>query len=518
MKNKLQKTVAIMLASIFCLLAGVAPVRAYEIGEYVRLENYGAQQCMSKNGIYLEISQLMHYNGTKSFPAYFYTYHGGYNYHGRKTIRQGEVDDDNLRKIILAGYPYHSYRDLGCTSEYAAYLATQLCILEYTQGEDLSSYTGCNSTGYQVENAIQKIKQNLASQYSIGETPIFSIMADTEWQDYPYDPNYIFKEMHIQCDTPSYPRAFTIQTAEDSQIEILDENNYPQTVFYAKEKWKMRVPKSVEETGMEIIIEAQTTNEMDNMWIVSSTENGELFILTQEREETRAETYTETIKKPEENPIPQQPNEEENGEKEGEENETGTNPEPTENQKPEETETQKPIEQTTNNNTNESKNENSNQNENGNHNSNVSTQTSENANQNHNNNQSENQNQKEQKINLVFQPNLPITNEIKQENQTNVTVQLQVKPEIFWSFLQQEDKENSFLINKEQKEKQDEEKSEKKEVAETTIEPKMETVQPTAIVQPKIKQATSMSQTKFAQKKVMTASPIQTKKLPRTGY
>lgn len=443
MKNKLQKTMAIVLAMLLTSIAMLSPVKAYEIGEYAELNNYGAQQCMYWNGDYAGIEQLMYYDGNKNFPAYYYTYNGIPKYYGRKTMRQGEVTDDNLRKIVLAGYPYHSYSELGCTSEYPAYMATQLCILEYTQGEILSNYQGCNTQGYQVETAIQKIKENLANQYQIGETPIFSIVADTEWQDYPYDPNYIFKEMHIQCDTPNYPRAFTIKT-EDTAIEILDGENYPSDVFYPNNTWKIRIPKTAKETGMEIAIKAETTNEMDNMWYASSTENGETFVITQDREETKSESYTETIEKPEpeEKPTPENPGGEEN------KGDNEENKEPVEDNKPTDKneDTQKPEEKPT-----------------------------------EDNSQTENKPNTNPKVEFVFQPNQTITN----ENQNNVTVQVQVNPEIVWNYLQQEKKENDFQNEQE------------------------ETTQSTEIEQPKV--VTS-------NRKVITASKITMKKLPRTGY
>lgn len=442
MKNKLQKGMAIFLAIVLLQMVIIAPVKAYEIGEYASLSNYGYQACMSQNGNYIEIEQMMYASGEKNFPSYYYAYPKATTYQNRKTIRKGELADDYLRSIILAGYPYHSYQELGCYSEYPAYLATQLCILEYTQGEVLSNYQACDSNGYQVENAIQKIKENMANQIQPGQKPVFTVVADTDWEDYPYDPNYIVKTVHLACDG-YYPETFNIQ-AEDSRVEILNENNYSNNQVYSNQTWKIRLPKTVEETGIELSLEISIDHYTDAMWLASSTENGEMFILTQDREETIKKTHTETIVKPEE-PAPENPGTEDNsGEEKKDPPEDNVPDEP---QKPEEKPQDKEENATTNN---------------------------------ENTNQNENNNQNKQQVNLTFQPSIPIQNEIKQE----MNLQVSVNPSIFFKGI------------------------EPKEEEEKTVESKPE--QTTLVVQPKMKTS--------ANKQVITASKINTKKLPRTGY
>ncbi len=450
MKQKLKKGMAIFLAIVLLQLAVITPVKAYEIGEYAKLENYGYYACMSKNGNNVEIEQMMYHDGRKNYPSYFYTYPKGVTYQKRKTIRQGVLDDDNLRRIILAGYPYHSYSELGCYSEYPAYLATQLCILEYTQGEILSQYQALNNQGSQVETAIQRIKENIAKQSSLGQVPVFELVANTEWEDYHYDPNYIFKTMQIEC-VGHYPGIFTIHS-EDSRIEFLNEANYPLNGIYPSQTWKIRLPKTVQETGIELSFEISTSHETDTMWLASSTENGEMFILTQGREETIKKTYTETIEAPKE-PIPENPGEENNPEEESKNpSEENTKNPPEETQEPEEKPETKPEEKP------EEKPNDSHQ------------PNSENVNQNENNQQNN------QQVNLVLQPNIPIQNTIKQENQTNITVQIAITPET----LQKE----SEMVQTEKKEQ--------------------------TIVSPKINTSAS--------KKIITAKQIKEKKLPRTGY
>lgn len=449
MKNKLQKGMALIIAVLFAIVAIMNPVEAYEVGEYAKLENFGYQSCMNWNGGYSQIEQMMYFDGNKNFPSYYYTYQGTPCYQNRKTIRQGELADDNLRKIILAGYPYHSYLELGCSSEYPAYLATQLCILEYTQGENLRDYQACNEQGYEVENAIRKIKENMANQYQIGQVPVFEIVEDSEWEDYPYDPNYICKTMHIQC-MEYYPGVFSIQS-EDTSVEILNEANYPLNSFYPDQTWRIRLPKNVQETGIEIKVDIHTSHNTDTMWLASSTENGEFFIITQDREEIVQKTYKETIEKVEENTTPEG---EENKEEQDEKKEPTEEPKPDdkkeETQKPEENPSEKEEKPTTENTSNDGT-----------------------------TNQNENNNQNEQQVDIFVQPNITIHNEIKPENQTNVTVTLQVNPELF------EKKQNENLFQ--------------------NIE---EQTQVTA--QPPVKTSNN--------KKIITTNKISTKKLPRTGY
>lgn len=451
MKNKLQKGMALILTVLLASVTIMPPVKAYEVGEYAKLENFGYQSCMNWNGGYLEIEQMMFFDGNKNFPSYYYTYQGTPCYQNRKTIRQGELAEDNLRKIILAGYPYHSYLELGCSSEYPAYLATQLCILEYTQEENLGAYQACNAQGYEVENAIRKIKENMANQYQIGQVPIFEIVENSEWEDYPYDPNYIYKTMHIQC-MEYYPGVFTVQ-AEDRSVEILNEANYPHNSFYPDQTWRIRLPKTVQETGLELKVDIRTTHDTDTMWLASSTENGEMFIITQDREEIVQKTYKETIEKVEENTTPENPEGGENKEDQSEKKEPTEEPKPDdkkeETQKPEENPSEKEEKPTTENTSNDGK-----------------------------INQNENNNQNEQQVDILVQPNITIQNEIKPNNQTNVMVTLQVNPEIF------EKKQNENLFQ--------------------NIEGQNQTT-----AQPRIRTSNANS--------VITASKINTKKLPRTG-
>ena len=85
MKNKLQKGMAIFLAIVLLQMVIIAPVKAYEIGEYASLSNYGYQACMSQNGNYIEIEQMMYASGEKNFPSYYYAYPKATTYQNRKT-------------------------------------------------------------------------------------------------------------------------------------------------------------------------------------------------------------------------------------------------------------------------------------------------------------------------------------------------------------------------------------------------------------------------------------------------
>jgi len=204
-KNEKRKkkifTILMIIILISNILFGIKnEVQAYELGDHITILTAGSMTCLldTQTNEYVSVEYMNYQGEDGGYPAYHITDDGNPIYQDRISIYQGLNANEEIRKILYAGYPYHSYSDLGCTEAYQAYLATQLVILEYTQGEDLSKYTATNERGEEALVAIQKIKQNLANQGNLNSRPEIYFYIETNWETYENNENYMVKKMQVQ--------------------------------------------------------------------------------------------------------------------------------------------------------------------------------------------------------------------------------------------------------------------------------------------------------------------------------
>lgn len=525
MMNHKKKKWMIALLAIFIFtqtMSGIGgKAEAFSPGDYLTIHSGGSYSCMYWGITFSAIEHFTYLGEDAYYPAYRLSFDGNPFYRDRSTILQGEVQEEELRRIVQAGYPYHSYSDLGCTDAYPAYMATQLLILEYTQGEDLSLYRPCDERGREVEIAIQNIRKNREIQEDLPERPQINFVAETDWEIYEYDPNYYVKSMYFECDQPNFNQMITITDELGNGTRVLDETNFDRQTFLPYERWKILIPVGEEEKEVSLL--AEVTTQTYPMFLARSTENGEEFLLTQNPMETIQERYYEKANSIEENPqIPT------NGEKD-EENEQNKGEDPDENQEPDGSNEKEDTEkEEQNGNVNEMTNQNQNENINKNENQSENRNNNENTNQNINENQSE-ANSTSQSISQNQNENL-IKNENKQEVQVIQQEEIQVNPiiQIIWknemtsSQNQQEEilqkTEETEKEKIEQERKMTEGTTEEKEVEKENPKEALKSVSSGIKMEENRKQYKVENSSSIVLPKVSSTAKTTQKKLPRTGY
>lgn len=225
-KNNKIQGISLVLAILLVVqfLCG-GQVSAYQVGEYRTIIAGGYHPCMQVGNTSSSIVHYTYLGEDAYYPVYQMNYDQNAICHDITSIIQYEASDE-IRKILKAGYPFHSYSELGCTTAYPAYMATQLVLLEYTQGENLAEYRGWDEKGREVEIAIQKIKENLSYDQNLGQIPELYFQEESNWEVYEYDPNYYVKTMKI--DSTHSDVIFQVIVPEGKGIRILDQSNSEQ--------------------------------------------------------------------------------------------------------------------------------------------------------------------------------------------------------------------------------------------------------------------------------------------------
>lgn len=182
-----------------------------------------------------------------------------------------QLDKENIWKTILAGFPYKTYQELGCSDEYEAYAATQIAV--YTALDSLKVYTAKdgNALGKKILQVADKILED-AKLVQLKEEKIGEVVTDfSEWEEDEIDKNYISKKHKVLEDASSETKTYKVSIESNSNdlpngIKIVDENNQEKDTFSSNEIFKVMIPMENAKSVGEYKINVQTKIETDKIY------------------------------------------------------------------------------------------------------------------------------------------------------------------------------------------------------------------------------------------------------------
>ena len=175
---------------------------------------------------------------------------------------ENAIQDVQLWRILINGYPYKSIEELGVANRQEAFTATKQAIYTYIHGNQLSDYEPIGEAGTRTLNALYKIV-NDANQTT--ETQISNIVdiqkLQEYWQQDTNDSQYVSKTYKVNSNTNI--QNYTVNVTDESGqaiegIKITDQNNQEKSEFGSNEIFKILIPIKQMKEDKNIKINVQT--------------------------------------------------------------------------------------------------------------------------------------------------------------------------------------------------------------------------------------------------------------------
>ena len=155
------------------------------------------------------------------------------------------LEDNRIWRVVINGYPYKSYSEMGVENEDDAFVATKHAIYSILYDIDVRSYyRGGDERGVKIVDAIDRlvnIGRNGTEEYkqiNININKIGEFVEDEIDKDY-YSQKFV-------VESPVSMEQFTINLLNGftENTKIVDLNNNLKQIFSANEEFKIMIPKS----------------------------------------------------------------------------------------------------------------------------------------------------------------------------------------------------------------------------------------------------------------------------------
>ena len=208
------------------------------------------------NGRTLIITEVVYKNNGVEYPAYCLDVEKpGVGEEGSYSVSINEALSNVLVwRAIVNGYPYKSYKELGCNNEKEAFAATKhavYCMLYNRDVNNCERFEGIGEAGQRTLNALKTITKAARSSNETPSSPNMTITENSvNWELDKTNVNYVSKEFTVTSNSSynKYKVSLTGDALEDMQI--VDVNNLPKEEFDKGEDFKIIIPvKSLTKSG-----------------------------------------------------------------------------------------------------------------------------------------------------------------------------------------------------------------------------------------------------------------------------
>ena len=212
----------------------------YDSGDCGKLLKY--------KGIEVIVKYVEYQNDGVSYPAYCLDKtKPGVDENSPYTVSiQDMINDVELWKIIINGYPYKSIEQLGVANKEEAFTATKQAIYCYIHGNNPDDYSPIGDAGNRTLNALKNILTNAqnSTETKISNTITINRVSE-KWEQDSIDKNYVSKIYSIKKEGQIKDYKINIENEDGTQlggIKITDEKNNEKNTFNPNEKFKILIP------------------------------------------------------------------------------------------------------------------------------------------------------------------------------------------------------------------------------------------------------------------------------------
>ncbi len=210
-----------------------------------------------------------------------------------------EINNVNVWRAIINGYPYKTPQQLGCNSDIEAYAATKLAVYDALYTYDWSDFEKITEQGERILEAAKKIANTARSSKEVKKIATIGIkIKDEEWKIDENDSNYVSKTYKVSTTATAHKYNVTISGEDSEDIIIQDTSGKTKTTFNKTEDFKLLVPISrLDKNGS---FKITVTADMETYPILygkSPSSDFQDYALTGENLETDSVTITEKFYK-----------------------------------------------------------------------------------------------------------------------------------------------------------------------------------------------------------------------------
>ena len=232
----------------------------------------GMSNYITFNGVRIKVSQLEYQELGQYYTAYA-LYQLGEEIPTEKESMKltNEMKQEELKSILLEGYPYKTYQELGCMNELEAYTATQIALIQECGKYPIERYDATTEEGKRVLEATIRIRKQAKENKRIEkEEKIMMIPLEDKWHQEEELPGYYIRNFKMigKYNCQSY---HVTRNNADYEIKILDEKNSPTFDFAQGEICRIAIPITEMEKEGEKTLELQLSATMETYPIIEAT-------------------------------------------------------------------------------------------------------------------------------------------------------------------------------------------------------------------------------------------------------
>lgn len=246
MRNKkINKVIFLVLVLIIMLMSNIQKSFAFEIGEKQLISMGECEKLMTYNGTPIRTTYIVYEKDGAYYPAYCLDVNLPGAEGGSYSVTGGsKIQDVNVWRAIINGYPYKTVSELGTANEQEAFTATKQAVYTMLYGRDTNSYGAVNTDAgrrtYQAylnivnsaRNSTENIENNLQIQLQ---------RLTEEWKVDSKNPNCVSKTYQINSNISGKCEVYTKGLVPNGTI-ITDIDNNIKNSFNTGEKFKILMP------------------------------------------------------------------------------------------------------------------------------------------------------------------------------------------------------------------------------------------------------------------------------------
>ncbi len=204
-------------------------------------------QLLRYKGITVKVSYVEYQNNGVCYPAYCMdkTKPGAETEPYEVSVKE-LIKDLELWKIIINGYPYKSFEQLGVANKEEAFTATKQAIYCYIHKNNPNDYTAIGKAGERTLNALKGILESAKNSNETQISNTININRNTlKWEQDKIDKEYVSKTYSVESkgNINEYQIYLKNENGIDlGGIKLTDENNVEKSEFKKGESFKILVP------------------------------------------------------------------------------------------------------------------------------------------------------------------------------------------------------------------------------------------------------------------------------------
>ena len=204
-------------------------------------------QLLRYKGITVKVSYVEYQNNGVCYPAYCMdkTKPGAETEPYEVSVKE-LIKDLELWKIIINGYPYKSFEQLGVANKEEAFTATKQAIYCYIHKNNPNDYTAIGKAGERTLNALKGILESAKNSNETQISNTININRNTlKWEQDKIDKEYVSRTYSVESkgNINEYQIYLKNENGIDlGGIKLTDENNIEKSEFKKGESFKILVP------------------------------------------------------------------------------------------------------------------------------------------------------------------------------------------------------------------------------------------------------------------------------------